>query len=267
MNFKVITSVIYLLTISTLSHAMQGDDKIPLPFAYYSPTQKEKNYLKIVAEGEYTVFNSTDDCAVVGPLSPCQLVALDNENTTIVGHLAYSANLSTLLNAAQQTFKGHDLSKTRGNVLTVSLGTKEYVEPRNQVDGYLFSIKDCYQGRSQLEELKKVKDTIIDTFGITNRTQINANLFKPKKIDYINEYELATHCVFLKKTERGTCLFSICPMAENIYGEFTNLPLEERLYAFDKARKEKSKQSTYLQQFAHEPYSPALYGKYPFVKI
>lgn len=230
-----------------------------VPFKYYSPTPEEKNNLKVVAEGQYTVFNTTDDCAVVGPLSPCQLIRLSNGGKTVIGHLVCTANLSTLLKAAKDEFHGLNLADTIGNVYTTK--HPDYIKKAIQTREGLISRQDMCQGRSQKEEVKKIKDAIINALDIVDRAHIQAQTFNPKHYTYEICY------VFLKHTDHIIHLFSINPIEENIYNQNENLSLSKRSKAFDRERLKRHNNSPYLLQLADQPLSPNLYGKFPFVKI
>lgn len=260
MNFNIVVFVIHILTISTLSHGMLANSKAVIPFPHHSLTQEEKNNLKIVAEGRYTILKEPNDCAVVGPLLPCQLVTLFNTGKTVVGHLAYTSDLSTLLQAVKLEFQELNLADTVGKIYTTEDPTyKKKVIP---IQGNLFSLQDLHEGRSQTEEVKKTKDTIIDVLGITDRTHIKADIFHPKSHNYY-----ATRYIFLKYTESTINLFNICPVSQNIYDQNVDLSLSERVLAFEQERKKRHKNNAYFLQFAHIPISLDLYSKFPFVKI
>jgi hypothetical protein len=256
---------------------------VTLPFLYHSPTEAEKARATNVQEGCVTTLEKEGDCAFVGFISPCQLAVLHNTAKTIVGHIPLNASKESFLTYAQEEFAGYDLTQTTGTLFTADFVS--YEEPHIKIDRSTLSLKDLYQGRTQLEELKHTKDGIVESFGIKDRTQINASKFKSALKEYeLGAYEYAEICTFIKHNSQSKPLIhSICPMAENILGNFQHLKLNDRRNAVQEARTAlNSHQNPYLLQMPpivttidqnNQPIGTRAtlgtftYGNYPCVKI
>jgi len=239
---------------------------VTLAREYYSPTQDEKTNLKYIQEGCFTVLEKENDCALVGPIRPCQLITLSNNQKIIVAHLVYNASLSSLLAQTKQEFGSCDLSQTTGTILTVT--DPDYDKKSTYFDVFHLSQKDKYEGRTQLEEVKKTKDTILKTFNIKNRTQIDAHKFTSKKQDLeLGNYEFAEVYTFVKySTAEKALIYNTCPMAEDIFGNFQSLPIRNRLESMLTKRDELAHKNPYFINNDNSPYTLS-YGRFPFVKI
>jgi len=240
----------------------QGLEDVKLPREYYSPTSTEKSNMKWVQEGCFTVLEKDGDCALVGPIRPCLLIVLTNNQKVAAGHLVSNANLSSLLTGVKQEFGSCDFSQTTGTLLTVALPT--YAKSSSPTS--TLSFQDLCQGRSQFEELKKTKDSIIQEFNIPDRTHITAHKFIGCSYPgELGNYEDADVYTFIKYNNGNPLIYSTSPMAENIYGNFQYLPIVPRIKHIKTLRREHSKGNPYFLQF--DPKHFASYGHFPFVKI
>jgi hypothetical protein len=257
---------------STISHLElfpgKGKQSVLLPAPYRSWTDCDRKNMKIVQEGNVCTLKKEGDCALVGPIHPCLMDVLHLGNTTVVGHVPFNADISSFIDIAKQEFEigepDYALSKITGTIFTNHCTV--YEDPCAQIGNSVFSWKDFYQGRTQREEIKKTKDTIVDRFGIKDRAQIDGSKFISKKKDYeLGNYELAELYILVKHNIAAKpSLYSTCPMAENMEN-FRNLPIPERLTKFEETLERIASTNPYRKQFTKEDRS--VYGKFPFVKI
>lgn len=267
----VIALAFYLLPV--LLHGMKsslelfpgkGKEIVTLPYAYYSPTVEEKNNLKYIPEGCFTMLDDrSSECILVGALQPCQLLVLQNDGKTIVSHLNLAADLKYLLNQAEKYFKDSDLTITTGTLFSNRFPF--YDKPIVEVNGKPMSLANISQGRNQLEEVKFIKDFIISFFNIQNGNQINSHLFRSRKKDFeLGQYEYAELYVLLKYQNGILNFNSVCPMAENIFADLTNIPLEKRCDAFTIERNKKANTNQFFKNLAGLLIS---YRKLPSIQI
>jgi hypothetical protein len=210
------------------------ETNIVLPFAYGTPTPTERQCMKKLDAGCFTVFQNIGENAIVGPMQPTHLMVLSNKtfpfkrSKTIVAHVCYCANFPLLLEQVKDEFKGSDISKTTGIMFTTIYPfyeKKSFGTAKNT-----FSFKDAYQERTQKEEVAKHKALIISSFGIQDPMQITENIFESSLKDFeLGDYEFSELFTFIKQTAEGPIVRSICPMAENIYGNFQYLNLHSRI--------------------------------------
>jgi hypothetical protein len=269
-----------------------GKDKkrVRLPAPYYSWTDQDRKSMKLVQEGNVCTLRQEGDCALVGPLSPCQMHVLHLGNTTVVAHAYFNADTSSFLDIAERKFEAYEpdspFSGVTGTIFTTHCST--YEDPSSvQIGDSFYSWKNLYQGRGQRGEIRRTKNAIIERFGIKKRAQIDDNFFtyeeENKENVEFNKYEfaelgnypfaslyiLAKHNVVGKPS-----LYSACPMAENMDNfhqipEIQKLSHEQRIITFARAWKSNSLKNNpfFKQQEQADPSELAQYGKFPYVEI
>ncbi|RTL06854.1 hypothetical protein EKK58_04030 [Candidatus Dependentiae bacterium] len=238
----------------------KGLEPVFLGHPYSSITPEEKKNCLLLQETCYTVLdNNSNHCALVGPLQPCQLLLLDFGKKTVVAHISSQSNLQDLLNKIKEEHPNIDSSTITGELFTNDSLT--YDQEIFTTKGLTY--KKLYQGRSQLQELKKNKDAIINTLNIPNRNQINALKFKSTKEDFaLGNYEFAELFVLIKMINQKPAIFNTCPMAEEYFGNFSDLPIRERF-----AENSKLLNKILSPAFVNFQNKDAAYGKIPFYYI
>ena len=127
-------SLFYLLSVTLIAFSSEkspvsylelfpgkGLEPVALGHQYHHMTEEEKRSAKFVLEGNYTLLADENDCALVGPLQPCQLLTLDIENITVVAHLSMNSNVPALLDTIKNDFSHIDLSTITGEIFTNKL--------------------------------------------------------------------------------------------------------------------------------------------------
>lgn len=208
----------------------KGLKPVTLNYPYYSPTQEEKNKSVYLQEGCYTILEKEDDCALVGPLQPCQFFSLSINEKTVVAHLSADSNLPQLLVTVKNTFPDYDSSKITGELFTNNWLLYDLCLCRDKVTGKTFSYRQFCHNRTQNDDLKFKKDLILKELGIQDRNQIKAQKFTTSKKDFeLGDYESAELFVFIKiNNHNKPTVFNTCQMAEKYFGDFKHLPLAER---------------------------------------
>ena len=194
-------------------------------------TEQEKRRSLYLPEGCYTFLENTQEhaCVFLGPLHPSQLLSLCINNKIIVAHISPNSNVNELLNTIKQICPLYDSSKITGELFTNnSLLYNNIITDPSNIEK-TFCLKKIYQNRTQIEELKLNKDKVIEAFNIKDRNQIKAYKFtSPKKDFELGNYELAELYVFIKMINNQPYIFNTCPMAEQYFGDFSHLPIEDR---------------------------------------
>lgn len=201
--------------------------KVKLPFPYKHITDEERKDLKFIPERFYTVLtNESSVKAFVGPLSPCIFVGLRNaENgTTVVFHKHYSNDVQSLIQIAQKELKVQDPKNLQG-----VLFTNHFTSYESLFQGFfgVTTLKDLHNGKTQIEELKFIKDSLIEAFKIDDRTQIKAQKYTSSLKDFeLGDYELAEQSVLV---DANLFVHSVCSMYERFPGDFSQMPLQKRV--------------------------------------
>lgn len=225
---------------------------IILGYPYCSMTSTEKDNAIFLGEGCYTILESKDDCALVGPLRPCQLIVLNLKNgPSVVAHASSEANLQELLYTIMNTYPACNFQETCGELFTVH-------HPK-----YDEQFRFLYENRSQLEELKHKKDLIIKTFNILERTQIRARKFTPQKEHYNTiKYACAQFYVWLKRYCEKANIYNICPITENCWAETSNLPAQQVQIKLNEIRKVQNNSNPFWKNEIR-----TTYGNMPFAYV
>jgi hypothetical protein len=203
----------------------ENPQKVLLPFEYKHLTAEERQKTVWVPQWFYTVINpGSDKLAVVGPVCPCLFIALkNNSNGKIIVFHKHSDNaIQELVELAKKELKIDNPSDIEGKIFTKLFPNEE----KHKAD---------HQGRTQLEEVKFIKDFIIGSFNIQNRTQIVANLFTDDDRKFtMSEYGTAKNNIIIGR-DFNPC--SICMFHENIFSEMekcSNEPLWRRIDEYNK---------------------------------
>ena len=246
---SVASIIVSCALISMISNAMFPGSEIDgmrIPFEYYAPTQTEKDTLTIVGEGCFTCLEKEGNCALIGPLKPCQEIELTNREKTIVTHLSYEVNILSFCKAAKEYFAGYDLSETKGLIFTTTMHNYD-----SCVDFYgkpWVSYQKRHQGRTQYQVLVENKNLLIDQFNIANPGNITLYKFNSPEEEPLNDYLFADVYVFLKYSNKTIQRYSTCPMAENIFDNLSNLPFEKRVEMFSAVQMNIHRNNPFIQQ-------------------
>jgi hypothetical protein len=181
-------------------HQGENPQNVLLPFKYKHLTAEERQKTVWVPQWFYTVINpGSDKLAVVGPLNPCVFVALKNKaNGRIVVFNKHRINsMQSLVEIAKrEIFFGEDSDpRDIGGIIFTTISSK-----------YKDTIERVY-GISQLNVVKNIKDFIIESFRISDRAQIVANVFTNRKqnLDLDNDKSIL---VILDKNFKPYCTLS-----------------------------------------------------------
>ncbi|HTM06092.1 MAG TPA: hypothetical protein VL201_02535 [Patescibacteria group bacterium] len=289
---KMFNLLIFLqvISISYLSHAGEYDncyitylkafpDKINYfrsAYPYRAMTEEDIKKSVYLPEGCYTVLkNDTHTSALVGPLAPCQCLVLDfNKEYTVVAHINFQSDFSSLLHIIKHTFSECDSSKITAELFTTHSSSYEY------------SWQKDYQNRTQADELKHNKEKIIKILSITEdqivtRISSNDNIrnaphpylqafyeYPEEELFSLGNYSLAElfFLVTTIKNDQNTeyAIFNTCPMAEKYFGNFQNLSLQKHIKQIDAIIKEEALKF-FFKQLPQD--QPAPYGSFPFIYI
>jgi hypothetical protein len=199
-----------------------------LPFPYCEVPRQDVKKSTFVFEKYYTVL--TDDAkllgnkfAIVGPLNPCVFVGIRNEENgkCIIFHKWAYSSLDSLVAITKKELElgENDGAKIRAHLFT------------NECRGYNSMIsngrtwRERHAGKSQEEEMKFIKDTLISAFCVPNERLIKAKIFK-------NRWNVFASLSILTNSKLE--LNSICLAREGIFAEsFTLGGLE--IFSIDEA--------------------------------
>lgn len=206
----------------------RGLEPVLLKYPYAEISPKDKEHCLFLTESCYTILNHDDTektSVLVGPLYPCQFLCLRFERQTIIAHISSESNFSELLYTIKKQFTECSPSQITGELYTTHM---EGYDKKYLYNGSL-SWQMLTEGRSQLEELKKKKDILLESFNIPNRSQIKAYKFTPDKTDdEYGNYLSAYKYVIVKIINEKPVLFNTSLMAENFFGGSSDLPIEHR---------------------------------------
>ena len=198
----------------------------------------------------YTTLEDNDEhrkFAFVGPLMPCVVVALRNEETkkTVIFHKHFSNSMDSLVKTAQKELLIRDPNQITGIIFTnnypgYEITINTYLGPR--------LMKDLHDGKSQLEEVKYIKDFIIEKFKILDRTKIVARRHTSKyNHNDLGDYPLSFESVLI---DSKLNIKNICMIHEMIFCKSRDLPFLERFHIH------KKKKAEYIQEML-EQYFPS----------
>ncbi len=195
----------------------QGKKTVRLPFDYAHLSPQDKENITFVHERFYTVLeDDKPNKALVGILSPCLVIALRNEEQgkTIVFHKHYSNNLQKLIEIAKKELNITNPDSLKGEIFT---NNPDYYDKPNPGKDKR-SLKDLHQGRTLHEEVKHIKDTLIQSLHIRDRQQIRAQIFTNLlKEGELGDYELAELSILVDSKLKLNCVSII---HENVFGNF-----------------------------------------------
>lgn len=206
----------------------QGLKPVALGHKYYSMTAEDKKLAIFLPEGTYTILEK-NQCALVGPLQPCQLFTLTLPNKhMVVAHISAQSKFALLLQKIKNCYPDIDFSQSIAELFTNK--SKCYNDNILKIPGdkeQSISYHDVY-GKSQLEELKYNKDLVCNILKMP-RENVKALLFTSQYKDFeLGAYEEAELFTFIK--EGNT--YNTCPIGENYIGNdqlISNPNLVERV--------------------------------------
>jgi len=152
-----------------------------LSFQYSSLSPEDLKEATFVHERFYTVLTEEPGkkFAIVGPLHPCIFVGLQNVANTkaVIFHKHVFCSVASLIEIAMHALElvDTDFNPTdiRGHIFTNK--RKDYNDPSSSKVGDK-SWKDLHGGKSQIQEIKFIKDSIVEAFNISDRHQIRGQL-------------------------------------------------------------------------------------------
>ncbi len=228
MNILIKNTFLLILFLSTLTKPYASSfeegtchsDKF-YPFAYHS-LPEDRDTIRRLFEGHYVVLKDDSPLtACLGSLSPNILIALRNDKlgVTVVFHKYYNNSLKHLFAIAKKNLKIEDPYHIRGQLFTVITAPE-----RNIGENWPKGIPAYHEGRSEKEELRHLKNKIVEHFDISDRAQIKANLFMEPKADPAPgecPFDRASLQINSRLKMKSTCLFH-----ENFFNvkEFEDTP-------------------------------------------
>ncbi len=183
--------------------------EILLPFAYRSLTAQEKSKLMYVPELRYMVLEEgKTECAIVGPLQPCKLVALQDSKTNkaIIFHKNDGNSSEKLCAIAQDNFrKNIKPEDIRGFIFSVSSPEVDKKYAWHKILGF---------HPTQKLKINYIKNVLVNWFKIKDHEQIQAQIFHTKN-ELFDPYAFLGHLYVLIDNKLNKN--SICPIQENIF--------------------------------------------------
>ena len=204
--FYFLIGITFLFNIICIEHDLDlhGDgklEKIILPFQYEGLTEAEKrNPCLFVSEGRYAFLKDDKQCEIVGPLRPCQLIVMQDDQKTVVAHHDGRSSTENLIDINKQYFTVNNTKNT------LTLFTNRYHQYENSIF-YQFHNK-----LAQNDSLMQNKKRIQNHFGIPEQN-IKTILLEPVPQLYPTQYHEAN--AYVKVTKES--IYSISPVKENIF--------------------------------------------------
>lgn len=246
----------------------KGLEKVILPYPYYHMTKQDKESLFLM-EGNYTILE-TNQCALIGPLRPCQLFFLEIPTTpsqTLVAHIAAASQFLALLTQIKQEYAYCNLAQATGTLFTTYYRNYDN-NTLELVDDSPISFKELYNNKSQLEELNSNKQLICNTFNIPN-ANIKTLFFIDEPKDFeLSLYHTVSSFIFVKDGK----LFNTYPFIEDYREKYIakDTFLLDKHQAYLDWLNEKAKENLFFVQpevgkwmrtFGYPPYNSL-----PFIK-
>ncbi|MES2607117.1 MAG: hypothetical protein V4544_00040 [Pseudomonadota bacterium] len=200
---------------------------LPFPYRSLSPEQLRKT--TFVHERFYTVLMGEvePEFAIVGPLSPCVFVGIRNNVNArvVIFHKMVVSSVASLIEIAQQELDVTDPSAIYVRIFANKL--EGYEDPLWGIEGR--SWQELHEGRSQIEELKFIREGLLKAFGLGRdqlKTQFHTSPHKRYMVNGfqndLGDYVTANLCVCVNSS---LDLHSICFVKENYFlGEESPVP-------------------------------------------
>lgn len=173
-----------------------------LAFPYHPVKQGQR--IKYIHQKAVGMLTETDDFMVIGPLKPCIGIVLYYEGQILGVHKDNSSDIQSLAEF-YRLLHVTDPAKIIGTLYTAELSSEEWER----------DWKSVYEGRSQIQEVRKTKQFLTNTFGIPspNIRAILYRLDKPSSF-YGNYFDAFTNLLVNKKGD----VFNTSFYTEDIMG-------------------------------------------------
>ncbi len=264
----ILSNVVLAMEVELELHEREAPKKVRLPFSYahLNTVEDKKNIVYVPEECCFFLKKNSPIRVLVGPLQPCLLIALSNlENgDIIIFHKYFNSSIDDALQKAKEKLNIQNSDNIRGQIFTNTM--KKYTESCTTAFGKT-TMQKLHEGRTQIDEIKFIKNKIQEYFGINDKNQIKANIFTSTLKDFaLGNYELAELYVLVSE---GLRLESICTMHEKVFGNFENIRnIGKRVYAHSLSQnkvKYNIHHSLNLDQSVKK--ENYFYGKRPFMEI
>lgn len=219
-------------------HKGSDPSDVKLPFKYRGLSDEEKKRTTYLPECFYAVIDPTvnpNDFILVGPLRPCILVAVKNiqNGRAVVFHKHYSNSIAKMIQTIKKELlidEKTDAKALVGKVFSVKFPL--YEQETETVLGRI-SFKQQHQNKSQKEELSFIKNALLEGLNISDRSQIDANIFnKTYKGTELGEYHAASTYVLV---DNDLTFYSISAMHEHVFPlQKETSTVEEKIDATEK---------------------------------
>jgi len=207
-----------------LNNGKMTSVKLPFPYLKFTPEMVKMNNRLFLMQGTYFSFDSTikDIYLMTGPLGPCfQMVAKYCEPNKPVKTLAAHITAYNMVESLFPVLRKMGDNPHFWDIL-LYVPKKEGYDTKNLIKdssaSLTLTLREVYQGRSQIEELKNIKDKIVSAL-LLERKQVDAFAygFKPDlaKSFYYSNYNCVQDYLVIDKF--GTVYFS-SPINEDLLG-------------------------------------------------
>lgn len=195
----------------------KGHESVFLPFAYKHLTLEEKDKSIWIPEHFFTTLNTGTvyEFALVGPLQPCILITVKNDENgkIIVVHKHWTNSIDEIVRII--TYELEITNNTDRSQLHAQLFT-------HQSSDYDTFCNIISEGRTQKKELLFVKNVLKRKLSL-DKQHIKACICSGNQEgNLLGDYAFADLFVLV---DSAFNIYSICPMHENFFGNFNNLPL------------------------------------------
>lgn len=217
---------------------------VGLPYSYKHLSDEEREKTVWIPEGFYTTLDekSNHEFVVVGHLRPCIAIVLKNEvnGKVVVFHKQFSNSVHDLINCAKRELEITDSSFVHGVLFT---NKSLFYNEKNQktMNGKIKSWRDLHNNKTQSEELKFIKESLLKGLDIVDQEKISEHIFfmdKGGKNPLIcSDYPWADLSLIIGK---DFTIKSICMLHENIFGNFDDYHPDYRQHMVNNAMMEKN---------------------------
>lgn len=253
-----------LFCAANVCYSADVDINKKLYFGLTELTKETRAQTVLVPEWFYTTLEDNDPhrkSALIGPLMPCVLIALRNEQTkkAVVFHKHFSNSMASLVQIAQKELNIQDPSQITGIIFT-----NNYPHYDVPMDTYVGSksMKDLHEGKTQLQDIKFIKDFIINELKIKDRAKIKACRHTSKYIwSDLGDYPLSFESVLIDSKLEAK---NICMIHEMIFCKSADLPFLEKFEIH------KNKKAEYVQKVLDKHFGkrdPLLFYTYNCVEF
>ncbi len=196
--------------------------EITLPYKYKYLTPEEISKTGLVLERCYTTLKADDhnrQFVIIGPLKPCIGIGLYYDHKAVVAHVHFSNDVSDFINEAKKELgiSGKtDPKEIFGFIYTCR--TKNYSDSQFEISSFsTWSWKKKYEGRTQDQEVEKIKTEIRKSLNIVNEKQIETKICESKYTDEaIGWFPYAEFYVLVTLSPKGMDVYNTCMLHEEV---------------------------------------------------